>query len=404
MVKIISINAGSSTLKWQLFTMPEKELIAKGMIDRLGKKNAVFTAKYGEGEKFKKEEPIETNEIAVTLILTRLKELGIVEKLEEIKAVGHRVVAGGEIFKKSSIITTSSLDDIKKLSEYAPLHNPVEAYYIEVFSKLLPQALQVAVFDSSFYSTLSEINYLYSIDKKYYDKYGVRKYGAHGTSHRFVGERATDLLGNKKDKKIVTLHLGSGASITAIKDGKAVDTSMGFTPLAGITMSTRSGDIDVSLIPYMMNKLKMHHVGDFINILNNKSGLLGISGISNDMRDLEEVENENKRAKLALDIFVNRIVKYVGSYVAELGGVDALVFTAGVGENGIEMRERICERLSFLGIKIDSNKNDVRGKEVNISATDSKVQVYVIPTNEELMIASDTYDLLKKVDKQKEQL
>lgn len=403
MVKIISINAGSSTLKWQLFNMPEKELIAKGMIDRLGKKNAVFTAKYN-GEKFKKEEPIETNEIAVTLILTRLKELNIVEKLEEIKAVGHRVVAGGEIFKKSSIITASSLADIRKLSEYAPLHNMVEAYYIEVFSKLLPDALQVSVFDSSFFSTLSEINYLYSIDTKYYDKYGVRKYGAHGTSHRFVGERANELLGDKQDKKVITLHLGSGASISAIKDGKAIDTSMGFTPLAGITMSTRSGDIDVSLIPYMMNKLKMHHIGDFISILNNKSGLLGISGISNDMRDLEELEATNERAKLALDIFVNRIIKYIGSYVAELGGLDALVFTAGVGENGIEMREKICDRLGFLGIKIDSQKNNVRGKEVNISAEDSKVKVMVIPTNEELMIATDTYDLLEKITKQKEQL
>ncbi|GKQ43419.1 acetate kinase [Companilactobacillus sp. RD055328] len=404
MVKIISINAGSSTLKWQLFNMPEKQLIAKGMIDRLGKKNAVFTAKFGDGKKFKQEEPIETNEVAATLILTRLKELKIVDKFEDIKAVGHRVVAGGEIFKKSSIITSSSLDDIKRLSEYAPLHNPVEAYYIDVFSKLLPEAIQVAVFDSSFFSTLSEVNYLYSIDKKYYDKYGVRKYGAHGTSHRFVSQRAGQLLSEESQKRVITLHLGSGASISAIKNGQAIDTSMGFTPLAGITMSTRSGDIDVSLIPYMMKKLNIYNVDEFIDILNKKSGLLGISGVSNDMRDLEEIEDTNDRAQLALDIFVNRVVKYVGAYVAELGGLDALVFTAGVGENGVEMRERICQRLGFLGIKIDPEKNNVRGQEVKVNADNAPVDIFVIPTNEELMIAMDTYDLLGKVTNQKDQL
>ncbi|MGR3742511.1 acetate/propionate family kinase [Companilactobacillus sp. DQM5] len=404
MVKVISINAGSSTLKWQLFNMPQKQLIAKGMIDRLGKANAVFTVKYGHEKKFKQEEPIETNEKAVTLILTRLKDLNIVDKLEEIKAVGHRVVAGGEIFKKSSIITASSLEDIKKLSEYAPLHNPVEAYYIEVFSKLLPNAIQVAVFDSSFFSDLSPVNYLYSIEKEYYDKYGVRKYGAHGTSHRFVSNRVNELLGENSEKRVITLHLGSGASISAIKNGVAIDTSMGFTPLAGVTMSTRSGDIDVSLIPYIMNKLSIYDIKEFIDILNNESGLLGISGISNDMRDLEDIEDKNERAKLALDIFVNRVIKYIGSYIAELGGLDALVFTAGVGENGIEMRKKIGDKLKYFGIDIDSEKNNSRGKETEISIDKSPVKTYVIPTNEELMIAIDTYNLLQKVDKQKEQL
>ncbi|MDO1604893.1 acetate kinase [Lactobacillus sp. YT155] len=404
MVKIISINAGSSSLKWQLFDMPEQTLIAKGMIDRLGKSNAVFTAKYGDNEKFEKQEPIETNELAVTLILTRLKELKIIDQLEEIKAVGHRVVAGGEIFKKSAIITESSLDDIKRLSEYAPLHNPIEAYYIEVFSHLLPEAIQVAVFDSSFFSDLSPVNYLYSIESKYYDKYKVRKYGAHGTSHRYVANRAKELLDKDSENRIVTLHLGSGASISAIKDGVAIDTSMGFTPLAGITMATRSGDIDVSLIPYTMRKIGLSSIGDFIDILNKKSGLLGISGVSNDMRDLEMIEDENDRAHLALEIFVNRVVKYVGSYIAELNGIDALIFTAGVGENGLEMRERICEKLEFFGIKIDKERNNSRGKEVKISTDDAKVAVYVIPTNEELMIATDAYNLLSKVNEQREQL
>lgn len=404
MVKIISINAGSSTLKWQLFSMPEKELIAKGMIDRLGKENAVFTVKYGSDKKFKQEEPILTNEVAVTSILSRLKEFNIIKKFEEIKAVGHRVVAGGEIFKKSSIITNSSLDDIKKLGEYAPLHNPIQAYYIDVFSKLLPEAIQVAVFDTSFFSDMSEINYLYSIDKKYYDEYGTRKYGAHGTSHRYVSQRAAKLINNPKKNRIITLHLGSGASISAIKDGKAIDTSMGFTPLAGITMSTRSGDIDVSIMPFIMKKEHLRSVGEFIDILNKKSGLLGISGISNDMRDLEQIEDENARAKLALDIFVNRVIKYVGSYIAELGGIDALVFTAGVGENGGEMRERIIKRLSYFGIEIDEELNKTRGKEIKISTDKSKVDVFVIPTNEELMIATDTYELFSRVQKQKDQL
>lgn len=403
MVKIISINAGSSTLKWQLFNMPEKKLIAKGMIDRLGKKNAVFTVKYND-KKFKQEEPILTNEVAVTSILTRLKEFKIIDKLEEIRAVGHRVVAGGEIFKKSSIITNSSLDDIKKLSEYAPLHNPIQAYYIDVFSKLLPEAIQVAVFDTSFFSDMKKSNYLYSIDTKYYDKYGLRKYGAHGTSHRYVSQRATELLDDSRKNKIITLHLGSGASISAIKDGKAIDTSMGFTPLAGITMSTRSGDIDVSLMPFIMEKEHLKNVDEFIEILNKKSGLLGISGLSNDMRDLEEVEENNDRAKLALDIFVNRVVKYVGSYIAELGGVDALVFTAGVGENGVEMRERITKRLSYFDIEIDHEKNNIRGKEAKVSSDKSKVDIFVIPTNEELMIATDTYELFSRVQKQKDQL
>ncbi|WP_416353817.1 acetate/propionate family kinase [Agrilactobacillus fermenti] len=393
MTKVMAVNAGSSTLKWQLFDMPSETRIAGGMIDRLGQENARFIAEYGDGQRFEQQEPITTHELAAAKILTRLKDLGIVAHLEEIEGVGHRVVAGGEIFKSSTRVTPQVTDEIKALEEYAPLHNPIEAYYIGVFEELLPHATQVAVFDTSFFSTLAPEDYLYSVDLNYYHDYKARKYGAHGTSHRYVAQRAAELMGQPKDLKLITLHLGSGASISAIENGQAVDTSMGFTPLAGITMSTRSGDIDPSLIPFLMSHLGLTDVQDLIDILNKKSGLLGLSGLSADMRDLEAVEATNARAKLALDVFVNRVVKYVGAYVARLNGVDGLVFTAGVGENGKELRQHVCERLAAFGVKIDPERNNVRGKERLISTDDSKVKVYVIPTNEELMIARDTFAL-----------
>ncbi|MFD1672375.1 acetate/propionate family kinase [Agrilactobacillus yilanensis] len=394
MTKVMAVNAGSSTLKWQLFQMPEEQKIAGGMIDRLGKENAHFIVEYGDGQKIDQEEPITTHELAAAKILTRLKELGIVEHLEEITGVGHRVVAGGELFKSSTRITQQVLDQIKELKEYAPLHNAIEAYYIGVFQELLPHATQVAVFDTSFYSTLEPEDYLYSIDLDYYKRFRARKYGAHGTSHRYVSSRAAELMGKPaEDLKLITLHLGSGASISAIDGGKAVDTSMGFTPLAGITMGTRCGDIDPSLIPYLMQQLGITDINEFIDILNKKSGLLGLSGLSADMRDLEDTETTNERSALALSVFVNRVVKYVGAYVARLGGVDGIVFTAGSGENGIDLRQRIGDRLSAFGVKIDPERNHVRGKERLISTDDSKVTAFIIPTNEELMIARDTYAL-----------
>lgn len=396
MTKVMAVNAGSSTLKWQLFDMPSETKIAGGMIDRLGKDNAHFIVKYKD-QKIDEEGPIKTHEIAAAKILTRLKELGIVEHLEEIEGVGHRVVAGGELFKKSTRVTPQVIDQINDLKEYAPLHNAIEAYYIGVFEELLPKSTQVAVFDTSFYSTLAPEDYLYSIDLDYYKKFRARKYGAHGTSHRYVSQRAAELMGKPiEDLKLITLHLGSGASISAIDGGKAVDTSMGFTPLAGITMGTRCGDIDPSLIPYLMEKLGMKDVNEFIDVLNHKSGLLGLSGLSADMRDLEDTEDTNERSALALSIFINRVVKYVGSYVARLGGVDGIVFTAGSGENGIDMRQRIGDRLGAFGIKIDPERNHVRGKERLISTDDSAVQAFVIPTNEELMIARDTFALHEK--------
>jgi len=290
------------------------------------------------------------------------------------------------------------LKQIKDLSEYAPLHNPTQAYYIEVFQQLLPKAVQVAVFDTSLYATMPEANYLYSLPYDYYKQFGARKYGAHGTSHRYVANRTAEILGKDlKDLKLITLHLGSGASITAFDHGQAIDTSMGFTPLAGITMSTRSGDIDASLIPFLMRHLGISDVQDFINILNNKSGLLGISGVSPDMRDLDKAAAEdNHQAELALEIFANRVVKYIGSYIAEMGGLDALVFTAGVGENSVAMRARITKQLGYFGITIDDEKNNVNGQERLISQDGGKVDVLVVPTNEELMIVRDVERLTEK--------
>ena len=399
---IMAINAGSSSLKWQIYDMPSETRIAKGLIDRLGKEDAIFKAEYDNGKTFKCQEPITTKEKAATLILTRLKSLKIVQRLEDIKGVGHRIVSGGEVFKKSTVITAEVLLQIRNLSELAPLHNNIEAYYASVFAQLLPHATQVAVFDTSFFTSLQPVNYLYPIETKYYSKYGVRKYGAHGTSHRYVASRTAELLQRPlADLNLITLHLGSGASISAIAHGKPVDTSMGFTPLAGIMMGTRSGDIDPSIMPYIMEKEHLHDISEMIAILNKKSGLLGVSGVSNDKRDIDEAAAQgNQQAQLAQEMFVNRIVKYVGSYLALLEAKpDALVFTAGVGENDQPVRQAVCEQLQHLGVKIDPQKNQVKGQEAEISTSDSPIKVFVVPTNEELMIARDTYQLTEPLIK-----
>jgi acetate kinase len=398
MAKIIAINAGSSSLKWKLFEMPAETELASGMVDRVGLSDSVFTVHYGEDEKEKFEvtQDIDNQTQAVDLLLKKLNDLKIVEDLSEITGVGHRVVAGGEIFKESTVIDDKVAKQIGDLAEYAPLHNPAELMGIEAFRKLLPNATSVAVFDTSFHTTMPAVNYLYSIPYEYYEKYGARKYGAHGTSHRYVSLRAAEMLGKPiEDLKLITLHLGAGASITAVDGGKSVDTSMGFTPLAGITMATRSGDIDASLVSFLMEKLNIHEPDEMIDILNHKSGIYGISGISPDMRDLEKARTTNERAKLGIDIFVNRIQKYIGSYVAEMGGADALIFTAGIGEHDAAMRQRIVDGLSYFGAAVDPKRNDVMGVERVISPDDAKMKVLLIPTNEEVMIARDVQALSK---------
>lgn len=395
MSKTIAINAGSSSLKWQLYTMPEEEVIAQGIVERIGINDSIFTIKYGEGQKYEVVQDIENHEIAVNMLLEQLTALKIIESFEEITGAGHRIVAGGEHFKESVIIDDAALKLVDELAEFAPLHNPAEATVIRVFQKVLPNTLNVGVFDTSFHTSMPAVNYMYSIPTEYYDKFAARKYGAHGTSHRYVSERAAEMLGKPiEETKIVTCHLGNGASITAVEGGKSVDTSMGFTPLAGLTMGTRSGDIDPSLLQYLMGKLGLTDIKDMINILNKESGLLGLSGVSSDMRDLENSEEEN--AKLALEIFADRTRKYIASYISVMNGADAIVFTAGIGENDINMRKSIINGMSWFGCEIDDEQNDVRGKERVISTPDSKIKVLLIPTDEELMIARDVEALKNK--------
>ncbi|MGO3318446.1 MAG: acetate/propionate family kinase [Leuconostoc carnosum] len=413
MAKTMAVNAGSSSLKFQLLDMPAERVIAQGVIERIGMDDAIVTIKYGvpiasenavdhleddehitlskdgKGKKYENVLAIKDHQQAINFMLQKLTDLGIIADFNEITGVGHRVVAGGEWFNHSVVVTDDVLTKIDRLADYAPLHNPANAMGIRAFQKLLPHALSVAVFDTSFHQTMPEENYLYSLPYEYYTRYGARKYGAHGTSHRYVSARAAQLLGKDlKDLKLITLHLGAGASITAVQGGKSIDTSMGFSPLAGLTMATRSGDVDTSLVYYIQEREGLSNE-EMTNILNKKSGLLGISTISSDMRDLLDVQDTHDHAKLAVNIFVNRVVKYVGQYVAEMGGVDAIVFTAGIGENSIPVRKMIVDKLGYFGITLDEEANNVRGDEVEISTKDSRVKALLIPTNEELMIARD---------------
>ncbi|WP_412989706.1 acetate/propionate family kinase [Pediococcus siamensis] len=390
MGKTISINAGSSSFKFKLFEMPSEKVLASGQVDRIGIDGSSFTIMYGNEQNMRIERPVKDHEVAVNMVLDALIDLKIIKSYDEITGIGHRVVAGGEIFKGSVRITDKVIKQIESLSEYAPLHNPANVMGIRAMQDVLPNVLSVAVFDTSFHETLPPKNYLYSIPYEYYQKYGARKYGAHGTSHQSVAQDAAKLLGKPLDSlKLITLHLGAGSSIDAILHGKSYDTSMGFTPVSGITMATRSGDIDVSLVNFLMEKLHITKFSEMIKILNTKSGLLGISGISSDMRDVLEARHESIRAQLAVEIFVNNIVKYVGAYIAEMRGVDALVFTAGIGESGISVRRLIANALDYFGVKIDEEKNQVQGELCDISAPDSKVKVLVVPTNEELAIARE---------------
>ena len=397
-MNILVINCGSSSLKYQLIDMTNEDVLCKGLVERIGIEGSVLTHKIN-GEKFVVEEEMKDHKKALQLVLDQLlhKDHGAIKSLDEISAVGHRVVHGGEKFNDSVVVNKEVLDEIKACIELAPLHNPANIMGIEAISELMKDTPNVVVFDTAFHQTMPMENYLYALPYEYYEKYAVRRYGFHGTSHNFVSKKAADMLGKKReDLRIITCHLGNGSSMAAVEYGKVVDTSMGLTPLEGVCMGTRSGDIDPAIIPFIMGKENL--TADDINtVLNKKSGVLAISGVSSDFRDIEvEAEKGNKRAKVALDQFANRVRKYIGAYATQMGGVDVIVFTAGVGENSIEMREQILSKLEFLGVKVDKEKNNVRGKDAIISTDDSKVIAMAIPTNEELMIARDTLRLTTK--------
>ncbi len=393
MSKVIAINAGSSSLKFQLFEMPNEDVITKGLIERIGLKDSIFTISVN-GEKVEEVTDIPDHSVAVKMLLNKLTESGIIKSLEEINGIGHRVVHGGEEFNDSVLITDEVLSKIEDLSELAPLHNPANITGIRAFQQVLPNVPAVAVFDTAFHQTMPESSFLYSLPYEYYKEYGIRKYGFHGTSHKYVSERAAELLGRPLEQlRLISCHLGNGASIAAIEGGKSIDTSMGFTPLAGVTMGTRSGNIDPALIPFIMEKTG-NSADEVLDILNKKSGMLGVSGFSSDLRDIElEAEKGNERAELALEVFGNRIHKYIGSYASRMYGVDAIIFTAGIGENSQAIRARVLQGLEFMGVYWDPALNKTRGEEAFINYPHSPVKVIVIPTNEEVMIARDVVKL-----------
>lgn len=397
-MKVLVINAGSSSMKYQLINVKDEHLLCKGLIERIGNENSMLTHKNFAGAEKSLQVPIENHKEAFDYLVKTLvdSEAGVISNINEIGAVGHRIVHGGEKFSSSVIIDGDVLDEIKKCSTLAPLHNPPGVTAIEACMSILPEVKQVAVFDTAMHSTMPPEAYMYPLPYELYTKYKIRKYGFHGSSHKYVSARAASLVGEDiKKLKIVSLHLGNGSSVTAVKGGKSIDTSMGFTPLAGVIMGTRCGDIDPAIVTFIMKNEGLSH-SQVDELLNKQSGLLGISGVSNDMRDIcKAAQDGNERARLALEIAEYSISKTVGAYAAAMNGIDVMVFTAGIGENDCEIRRNICKRLEFLGVFIDEEKNLQRGKEMFISTEGSKVKVLVVPTNEELMIAEETYDLVK---------
>ena len=396
-MKIFVVNAGSSSLKYQLIDMENEQVLCKGLCERIGVTGAI-SHKTADGRSYSAETPMPTHREAFEAVVYAMTESDakVINSFDEVSAIGHRIVQGGSIFKGSCLITPKALQDIDDLGALAPLHNPAHVLAIKACIKTFGEEKpQVAVFDTSFHQTMPEKAYMYALPYEYYEKYGVRKYGAHGTSHRFVSDRVAALEGkDKKDIKIITCHLGNGCSITAIKDGVCVDTSMGFTPLDGFMMGTRTGTLDPSALTFIAEKENLSPA-DINRICNKESGVLGVSGVSNDNRDVAAAaESGNKRAQLAIDMQQYQIIKFVGSYIAAMNGVDAIAFTGGIGENDGALRKVVCESLGFLGVKIDDEKNTVRGEEIKISTDDSSVNVYIIPTNEELAIARDTLSLI----------
>lgn len=394
MDKILVLNSGSSSLKYQLFGVEgdKYEVIAKGLAERIGIDGAYVSIKVGDGEKVIKEMPLNSHQDAIKEVLNLLLQ-GPLTSLNELVGVGHRVVHGGEYYANSVLIDDEVIKRVTELCSLAPLHNPAGLLGIEAIKNLLPNVPQVAVFDTAFHQIMPEEAYRYALPKEQYTKYGIRRYGMHGTSHLFVSREAKKLIGNPEHSKIITCHIGNGASISAVKDGKCIDTSMGFTPLAGVIMGTRSGDID-PFIPLYIMKTQNKTIEEVDNLLNKQSGMFGLCGYS-DNRDVEvKYYAGDSDAIMAMKTYSYSIVKYIGAYTAAMGGVDAIVFTGGVGENGSEVRKLVCERLAFMGIELDEEANKLRGKTVEISKTGSKVRVFVIPTNEELVIAQDTKKLI----------
>lgn len=390
-MKVLSVNAGSSTLKFRLYEMPEEKVLMKGTMDRIGLDGSNLSIRIGE-EKIQKDIILNDHEDAVNALLKELLEQGVINSLDEIKTVGHRIVHGGNLYSSSVIMNDRVIHEIENISDLAPLHNPANLIGVRAFQKAIPTSIQVGCFDTAFHQTLKEEDYLYPVPYEWYIKYHIRKYGFHGLSHKFITEKMTDILG--KIPNLIICHIGNGASISAVKQGKCIDTSMGFTPNAGIMMGTRSGDIDSSIIPYIMNKCDMT-VDEVMNDLNKKSGFLGISGVGSDFRDIYAgVVAGNERCKLAFDKYVKTVVNYIAQYYVELGGCDILCFTAGLGENASEARLAIMEKLACLGVKVDLEKNQIRGEEVKLTTDDSSIICYSIPTNEELMIALDTLSLI----------
>ena len=398
-MKVLVINCGSSSLKYQLIDMENEQVLAKGNYERIGQKNSFVTHKVA-GEKYVIEHPVSSHKEAFEIMLEQLqhKDYGVIKDLNEINAIGHRIPHGTDIFDKSVLITDEVIAEIEKTTELAPIHNPPTINGIKACKEIMPGKPMVAVFDTAFHHTISKERYIYPVPYKYYEKYKMRKYGFHGTSHRYVSARVAELIGKKKEKlKTVVCHLGQGASLCAVLNGESVDTSMGFTPVAGIPMCARSGDLDPSIVTFLMRKEGLTP-DEIDTILNKESGVLGISGVSPDFRDIEkEADEGNERAVLARKSYCYLVAQYIAKYGVSMNGIDVIAFTAGIGENQINIRKMICENLEWLGVKIDLEKNNCRGEEVEISTPDSKIKVWIVPTNEELVIARDTKQIVENL-------
>ena len=392
-MKILTVNAGSSSLKFKMYDMPAEEVLISGVFERIGMKESFYTVKINDDKKEKKVE-LKNHKEAFEILVEELMKNKIVESLDEIEGIGHRIVQGGSYFDKTVIASEDVIDKIDELSSLAPLHNPAAITGIRAAQAVVPNAVQTVVFDTAFHQTMPEENYLYALPYDWNEKYLIRRYGAHGTSHKYISQKMNEILG-RDDTKLITCHIGNGASISAVENGICINTSMGLTPNAGLIMGTRCGDIDATIVPYIMEKAKLTPK-EMDTIMNKESGLLGISGVSSDSRDIETgIKEGNRRCELAQKMYVRRIIDYIAKYYVEMGGCDGIIFTAGVGENSVPVRRQVIEGLEVLGITLDEEKNNIRGALQKISTNESKIPVYVIPTDEELMIARDTFALTR---------